>query len=479
MRRARSRELGDGRTIPQAFAPLLGKRVQLRGHESRYRYGGGHWHMYNNSIGTASATLDGNSLHDLRLPVIFDAWSQEAKEGSTGVRLDIPIAHLHLLQNQPFVRAQPRRQLPSTLQSQVESSPFPQPFFLTFVTSHYRHWLCHLHSNVLLLGFQSSSLRVCTTDDETRQLALARGMLVEEASVHSSKLKAFAGLRGGKGSGATRGAGSRRPGTMGHTFKSAAFAQMTLGKQACLWGMLQKLPENAVYLFLDADITLLQDPFRMLARLGAGVAHGFDIAIQDDSNGAVMLPEMNLGFLMLVNTPATRRFGDAFLTELQRNTKLNDQSVFNGVLRSLSHRLGLRLHTLNPRAFPNGFRYYERHMPAAAGGEPFPYAQADNFSELVAVHHNWISGDQKKWTRAVQYGAIPRPAETFDAFERRMLAAFHRLPWVFRKPVRFSPKVTAEAEALQRDVCGADARGSFDRHAAQGHSGPPRQPDSR
>ena len=479
-----SPEFSDARAVPQPFAALLGKRVELRGHQSRYRYGGGHWYVYNNSFGTVSTTLDGNSLHDLRLPVIFDAGALEAKEGSTGVRLDVPIAHLEPLKyyrkiewggsrkgiptrwekfgddvalGDAVALGELRRRQPLTPQSPVGSSPFPQPFFLTFVTSHYLHWLCHLHKNVLLLGFQSSSLRVCTTDDETRQLALARGMLVEEASVHSSKLKAFAGLRAGKSADATRGAGTRRPGKMGHTFKSEAFAQMTLGKQACLWGMLQKLPESAVYLFLDADITLLQDPFRMFARLGAGVDHGFDIAIQDDSNGAMMLPEMNLGFLMLVNTPATRRFGDTFLTELQRNTRLNDQSVFNGVLRSLSHRLGLRLRTLNPRAFPNGFRYYERHMPAESGGEPFAYAQADNFSELVAVHHNWISGDQKKWTRAVQYGAIPRPVDTFDTFAQRMLAAFHRLPWVFRKPVRFTSQVTAEAEALQRDVCGGDA----------------------
>ena len=41
----RPRVFSDARAVPQPFAALLGKRVQLRGHQGRYRYGGGHWHV--------------------------------------------------------------------------------------------------------------------------------------------------------------------------------------------------------------------------------------------------------------------------------------------------------------------------------------------------------------------------------------------------------------------------------------------------
>ena len=457
--------------VPAELVALLGKRVQLRGPASRHSYGGGHWHLYNNSRGTAAASPDTNSMEDLRLPVIFEAGAEEASEGSDGVRLDIPIKHLVPLPAWPSAAATSAPV--SAASGRAARFSASRPFFLTFATARYHHWLCHLHTNVRLLGFSSSALHVCTPDEETRRLALERGMRVCSPDSFNTSLREAVSSPSGAAERRTRQRGrAAAPG--GHTFKSAAFAQMTLRKQACLWGMLRSLPEGGVYLFLDADVTLLRSPFEALALaagraaqgdvdagggvraglgpgLGPGLDPGFDMAIQDDSNGALLLPEMNLGFLLLANTPATRAFGDFFVGEVQKHPTLNDQSVFNGVLRTHSHRLRLRLRTMRPSAFPNGFRYYERRVLGA-----LPYAMADDFSRLVAVHHNWISGDLKKWARAVHYGAIAYPNDTHATFATRMRAGFDRLPWVYRRPVVFPPATAAEAGALQRRICARD-----------------------
>lgn len=48
----------------------------------------GSWKKYNNTIGKVSPYLDGNSVHDRRVPVFFDDY-----------RLNIPIKYLHLTHN--------------------------------------------------------------------------------------------------------------------------------------------------------------------------------------------------------------------------------------------------------------------------------------------------------------------------------------------------------------------------------------------
>jgi hypothetical protein len=57
------------------------------------------------------------------------------------------------------------------------------------------------------------------------------------------------------------------------------------------------------------------------------------------------------------------------------------------MLRTHRGRLGLRVHTLKPRAFPNGFRFYERRL--RGGAAAFTYAPADNVSSLVVVHREF------------------------------------------------------------------------------------------
>ena len=275
---------------------FLGKRVQLAGPMARFRYGGGGWHLYNNSLGTVSSTLDGHSLDDDRLQVLFDG-----PDGMSAT-LDTPIAHLRVVEPQSLPT-------PATTQPHNTTVPDSNFFFLTFVTAQYHHWFCHLVRNLVLLRFSPSSLCICTPDEETRHLAARWGAKLAPRSLSDGV---------GGGGGLTAAPGKSR---LGHTFKSAAFAQMALGKQRCLWGMLKRVPPGAAYLFLDADVTLLQNPFAWLAhhQRMPGVASGgfeFDVAIQDDNNGVQLFPEANIGLLLLVNTAATRAFGDAFLAEL-------------------------------------------------------------------------------------------------------------------------------------------------------------------
>ena len=77
-------------------------------------------------------------------------------------------------------------------------------------------------------------------------------------------------------------------------------------------------------------------------------------------------------------------------------------------------------------AFLNGWRFYE-DRPGAASAAP---------ERVVAVHHNWISGDESKWRRATEFDAlVTDPAETREAFLARTRASMRTRPkWVYVKP---------------------------------------------
>ena len=72
---------------------------------------------------------------------------------------------------------------------------------------------------------------------------------------------------------------------------------------------------------------------------------------------------------------------------------------------------------LDKDAFVNGHRFYAargRHLLAP--------------SRVVAVHHNWINGDAKKFARATAYDAVTREGEGAAAFVARARAAMAAMP---------------------------------------------------
>jgi len=285
----------------------------------------GSWKKYNNSVGKVSPYLDGNSIHDKRVPVFFDMY-----------RLNIPIKYLYILDNTDSFK------------------------YLTIANHKHAHWICHLKNNFEMLKIETKDLFVCAADQKIENVAQKMGLNVAFWTKRPKLTSQIA------------------------PFGSSLFRKISLFKQNCLWGMLDVIRENEYFVFLDADVTLIQRP----------TTSDFDIEIMDDSPPLALSTELNIGFLILRNTIATRKLKDIYMSFLQKHVEQNDQKIVNDVIRIYSKKIGLKLNTLNPNLYINGYRYYEDKESSV------------DFDSLIAIHHNWISSDDAKWDRTMKWNAI-------------------------------------------------------------------------
>lgn len=368
--------------------------------------------------GTVASQLSGNSVTDLRVPVLMD----------DGQLHDIQIEYLRKTPGNhslTYVNGGSRKRLSKrrtaryprrsvypdgsakaqleainstitndiglhrTSDAKLREANAP-PRFLTVATSNYFHWLCHLHANLQHLGYDSGDLGVCVFDAETEHEIRAMGMQVIPLS----------NLTMSSTSGAA-------------TFGSPAFKDMAIGKQTCIWETLGTLEQNGTLVFLDGDITLLTDPLALMPK-------GYDLVITDDSTAFDIFAKGNIGFFMASNTERMRAFAGGYLRRLHRHKDRNDQDVINSEIREHAAEIGLQTYTLDPTVFVNGFFFYE-----------YRHRRPIDVSRVAAVHHNYISGDSNKWRRAAEYNTILRAKESWPAFVSRLRRAAITMPaWV-------------------------------------------------
>ena len=345
-------------------------------------------------------------------------------------------------------------------------APTQPPLIVTTATAGYGHWLRHLKANLRLFNLDKL-LRVCAADSATMRLAASIGILtvLPQQSNHSLSAAQFNLPT------------SETPGT----FMSASWKAAVHYKQHCVWTLLERLSPGAHLLLTDADVTFFQNPLpELLPAPGLNATMIDDVTLLDDTTPRSPDRYLNSGFMLLRNTPATRQFGRAFVTQLSRRRDDNDQAVFNDVLRQMSttgplarmphtsgggrqlaaafsskqgthataagkaaakggvktsgakavsartaarHGGGLRVRALDTRRFSNGFLFYE-----------YRHKRKLNASALVAVHHNWIRGDRNKWERAVAYDTVvEEDTETARHFLKRARSSMTNMrAWQYR-----------------------------------------------
>ena len=83
------------------------------------------------------------------------------------------------------------------------------------------------------------------------------------------------------------------------------------------------------------------------------------------------------------------------------------------------------MQVLSQKQFLCGFFFYEHR-------DSWPL----NASAVVAVHHNWIKGDQNKWERAIAYDTVLQDSsESLRHFVRRARSSMATMPaWQYRNP---------------------------------------------
>ena len=481
------------------FAPerLLGRRVQLV-EDLPYAPHMWWWPLRGRN-GTALPWLNANSIAPPRIPVLFEvaaslahgpSWTRlinkfclapnsapmRRRHAGCQLRLDVQPRYLRPIAfstSSMSARAARRRPLPSSNAGEgatedasstasAESSSSSSSSFassssrgpaiiLTVATAGYMHWLCHLRLNLAQLGVDASELRVCVFDDDAEAQVRAEGMTPVRAARMSApgalgNLSNYSSSGGGGGgggggsssssssgssssssssnsNGAAGGSSAAARGASAATFASAEFNVVARDKQACIWRELRRLPvESGRLLFLDADVTLLTDP-RMHMPLGS------DLVVSDDSGEADWYGKYNIGLFMARSTRRVQRFAAAYEAELRLKPTRNDQELFNELLVRRAVDLRLRVHVLDQAAFMSGFNFYQRRQTHGTTQEPV------NFSRLVTVHHNFMSGDDNKWARARAFHMLLRPGEPWTSFYRRAGLATRLIP--ADKPLRW------------------------------------------
>lgn len=211
------------------------------------------------------------------------------------------------------------------------------------------------------------------------------------------------------------------------TFGTRCYFALLHRRQQCYWRLVHTRPPNTYVLVIDADVTLFRNPITALEALPSAMRSADLVALDD--TGPYRKPGysnfdyyLNCGFLLLHNTPATVALGRAFRSALARHPGTNDQEVFNSVVWNRSRTNNLKVGVLPSSQFMNGYRFYE--APTNPRVDP---------SAIVAVHHNWVRGDHRKWKRAVKYQTlIANVNESYNAFWQRAHAAMNMPAWNWR-----------------------------------------------
>ena len=298
---------------------------------------------------------------------------------------------------------------------------------LTSCNRGYVRWLEHLQRNLLHLRMDQLCT-VCAMDEETARAA--RRLRLRAIATHH---------------GASRLAGASG---VGSTFMSAEYRGIVQAKARCVQEYLAQ-PDVArtlapsrvasaergaraapLLLFVDTDVTLFADPF-------GAMPPAADIALLDDTGPTQKTKNIyNSGFFMMRLSAPTAALWSAMVEYHARSPATLDQPALNRLLgvpsdaptprgtKSFAGDLTAAL--LPAAAFLNGWRFYE-DRPGAASAAP---------ERVVAVHHNWISGDESKWLRATEFDAlVTDPTETREAFLARTRASMRTRPkWVYVRP---------------------------------------------
>ena len=99
-----------------------------------------------------------------------------------------------------------------------------------------------------------------------------------------------------------------------------------------------------------------------------------------------------------------------------------EQEVLNTIVWSRSRNNTLKVNVLPFVQFMSGYRFFEAHVKPRI--DP---------SVVVAVHHNWVRGDRRKWQRAMDYQTlIINRTESYDAFWQRAHKAMSMPAWNWR-----------------------------------------------
>lgn len=314
---------------------------------------------------------------------------------------------------------------------ELASSP-ERIVLLTSCNKAYTAWLDHFLRNLAMFGLERR-LGVCAEDEETVAFSRARGLSSAFVSVRQRQ----------------RAGGALDYGT-------DAYFELLHRRQLCFWSFLQARPANAMVLLVDTDFTFLQDPLAALPPRALAA----DVTILDDTgltkahnythHGIRFDTYANAGFMLLRNTPATQALGRRFLVALNEQRKANDQMVLNEVMWPAVRSHLLEVEVLEPTAFLNGFRFFEgRAMPTCR--KPMWCAPLIP-SRIVAVHHNWVRGDARKWARAATYELTTRANESSAAFLRRARHAARAMPpwdWQTGNPIKVK---AAAATTGRRDT---------------------------
>jgi hypothetical protein len=329
------------------------------------------------------------------------------------------------------------------------STALPPLTIVTFATAAYVRWIERLHTNLRLLALPAvSRLSVCAGDRVTQQAARAMGLTTFNFSLNLGRVQ----------------------GRVGELYGTGRYTRIVQAKSACIHAQLVSLEPSALLWFIDGDVTLFGDPRPSFLSLGVDLALMADTIDVDlpkrlrrDNNGR-LLPTVrqqnsscractrgsaracfanrgnfNSGFFVMRSVESTRWLWRTMLSYHAGRPEARQQIALNDLIRSyetpsrrihLYRKAGvvytaerpprpLTIAALDESRFLNGNCFYERR-PVHAHGL--------NSSRVLAVHHNYVSGDELKFRRAQAFGAVVQNNDTMQTFLRRARAFMDCVP---------------------------------------------------
>ena len=336
-------------------------------------------------------------------------------------------------------------------QPAADSAVSPPLHILTFATGAYVRWLEHLHTNLRLLVLPAAALSVCAGDEPS--LKAARGLNTSVGlSLWDCRLDVLSARR--------------RQRLVGERFGTEAYLKIVHRKSTCILQNLRRLSSPSdILFFVDGDVTLFADPRPHFLSLGVDLALMSDV-IEMGSNACVAgstqqsllgasnaTANYNSGFFLLRNVPAAQGLWEKMLEYHVSHPATRQQPALNRLLQARDEGTSphsrpsrcswtvctgqgptractvssLTFAALNEALFLNGFCFYMQR----------PLRQ--DRSKIVAVHHNYVEGDDRKYKRAVAYETITSKADVDStAFLRRARAAMGGLP-AWQSEVRVRP----------------------------------------
>ena len=327
----------------------------------------------------------------------------------------------------------------------------PSPLHvLTFATGSYLRWLQLLHANLRLLALPTTEFSVCTADETSRRAARAMGVEVLD----------FSHLVAGQSNGPTS-----PPRQVAERFGTGSYVSVVHAKTHCIISKLSLLRKeaesqpadariDALLFFVDGDVTLFGDPRPHFAAMGVELAfmsdnsdhrsHSGDACGLSLHNASATRMVFNSGFFLLRVGPAALWLWSTVQAYHRDHPQVLQQAALNDVLNDKRYwapgeagsdprqrTLGvegsrLRVAPLDEATFLNGHCFYERRPLRA------------DAANVMAVHHNFIDGDGRKFERARAYHAtVDESDRTWEAFARRARAAMDaNASWNHADPAR-------------------------------------------